>query len=532
MNAGDLLAHYARIVDAPDAIARLRRFVLDLAVRGKLVAQHSGDEPATQLVEKLRSEKSRLAKLGEGKIERSSGLDCEPAFDIPKSWEWVPATFPAIVSSDMGKKVQTKSVLEDGKFPVVDQGKVFIRGYCNDESKVTRVERPLILFGDHTRETKLIDFDFVVGADGVKLLKPVCILTRYYFMALQWLPLDSRGYGRHFKLLRASAIPLPPLGEQHRIVAKVDELMALCDQLEAARAQREATRDRLAAASLARLNAPDPDSFPADARFALDALPALTTRPDQIRQLRQTILNLAVRGKLVPQDEHEPKASEICLQDVAGRLDISIPQCWRWARVAEVAQARLGKMLDKAKNKGLLYRYLRNTNVHWFEIRTDDLKSIPLSSDELEEYRLQPGDVLICEGGHGIGRTAVWREKLSNIVFQKALHRVRPGSSLDPDFFSYCCFVYFDAGVMQSYFTGVGIPHFTGKGLSRLVIPIPPLPEQHRIVAKVDELMALCDQLEASLTAGESARRRLLDAMLHEALAPVATGAANIRALP
>jgi type I restriction enzyme S subunit len=96
--------------------------------------------------------------------------------------------------------------------------------------------------------------------------------------------------------------PLPPLAEQRRIVAKVDELMGLCDRLEAARASREATRDRLAAASLARLNAPDPETFQANARFALDALPALTTRPDQIKALRQSIFNLAVRGKLVPHD--------------------------------------------------------------------------------------------------------------------------------------------------------------------------------------------------------------------------------------
>ncbi len=108
--------------------------------------------------------------------------------------------------------------------------------------------------------------------------------------------------------------PLPPLAEQHRIVAKVDELMALCDRLEAARGSREAVRDRLAAASLARLNAPDPETFQADARFALDALPAFTTRPDQIKQLRQTILNLAVRGKLVPQDASDEPASELLKQ--------------------------------------------------------------------------------------------------------------------------------------------------------------------------------------------------------------------------
>ena len=114
---------------------------------------------------------------------------------------------------------------------------------------------------------------------------------------------------------KALEIPvmLPPLAEQHRIVAKIDELMALCDRLEAARAEREATRDRLATASLARLKAPDPDPevFQDHAAFALDNLAPLTTRPDQIKALRQTILNLAVRGKLVPQDPNDEPASEL-----------------------------------------------------------------------------------------------------------------------------------------------------------------------------------------------------------------------------
>ena len=105
---------------------------------------------------------------------------------------------------------------------------------------------------------------------------------------------------------------LPPLAEQHRIVAKVDELMALCDRLEAAQAERESRRDKLAAASLHRLNnGADADEFRDHARFHLRHLPRLTTRPEHIQQLRQTILNLAVRGKLVPQDPNDEPASEL-----------------------------------------------------------------------------------------------------------------------------------------------------------------------------------------------------------------------------
>ena len=176
-------------------------------------------------------------------------------------------------------------------------------------------------------------------------------------------------------------------------------------------------------------------------------------------------------------------------------------------------------MLDKAKNSGKSYPYLRNTNVHWFVIRMDELKTMPIEDSEIDNFLLRSGDVLICEGGHGIGRTAVWRPNEAKFVFQKALHRVRPGPFLDSDFFAQCMFVYFHTGILQAYYTGVGIPHFTGVALSKLVFPLPPIAEQHRIVAKVSELMTICDRLEAQLTTGQMERRHLLEAVLYEALA-------------
>ena len=361
MNADRFLAHYERIADAPDAISRMRQFILDLAARGKLVEQDPADEPASELLKRIAAEKARLVKTGEirKQPEFFTLAEIERAFDIPANWEWIPATYPAYGVSDLGKKVKTKDVLEIGAFPVVDQGKVLVRGFSDDSDKVIRVERPLVLFGDHTRETKLIDFDFVVGADGVKLLQPVIVFEKFYFLVLQWLPLDSRGYGRHFRLLKASNIPLPPLAEQHRIVAKVDELMAICNRLEAARADREATRDRLTAASLARLNAPNPDpaTFRVHAAFALDTLAPLTTRPDQIKALRQTILNLAVRGKLVEQDPEDEPASELLRLIAVERNDLvaqkslrrekslaaidsdeppfGVPSGWEWSRIGD-----------------------------------------------------------------------------------------------------------------------------------------------------------------------------------------------------
>ncbi|WP_217570956.1 restriction endonuclease subunit S [Mesorhizobium sp. GbtcB19] len=520
MNAERLLAHYEKIADAPDAIGGLRRFILDLAVRGKLVPPDASEEA----VEGFRKPTDPAAPFG-----------------LPSNWKWI----------EIGDQLD---LLNGMAFKPTDWSREGLRivriqnlnnpdapfNFCNPE--MAR-ERSLIDNGSFLVSwsgTPGTSFGAFIWDRGPAVLNQHIFRcdfkTKAFVAAYLRLAINGRldemiakahgGVGlQHITKgkLEALLIPLPPLAEQRRIVAKVDELMALCDRLEAAQAGREAARDRVTAASLARLNTPDPETFHIDARFALKVLPTLTTRPDQIKTLRQTILNLAVRGKLVPQDSTDEPALELHTFDepeLTGRLGFEIPTSWRWVRVENVADARLGKMLDKAKNKGRPYPYLRNTNVHWFDIRLDDLKTIPLDDAEFEGYRLKDGDVLICEGGHGIGRTAVWRGGPENFIFQKALHRVRPGARLDPDFFAQCCFVYFDSGIMQTYFTGVGIPHFTGRALSKLVFPLPPLAEQRRIVAKVDALMALCDRLEVSLTETAATRRRLLDALLAEALAP------------
>jgi type I restriction enzyme S subunit len=528
MNADRLLHHYEQIADAPDAIARLRRFILGLAVRGKLVPQEASDKPASELLKRIAKEKTRL-EISDRR--RGSASRSEPSFDeadLPKGWAAVQGfeIFPTRSGNSKLIKGTLHPEAADGLFPGYSAAgqDVWLDDWEHEGDAII-----LSAVGARCGKAFLATgkWSAVANTHIVWLLEAVTVPT-FAMLHLNneafWVRSGGAQPFIKVKETLERIFPLPPLAEQHRIVAKVGELMGLCDRLEAARAEREATRDRLAAASLVRLNAPDPETFQADARFTLNALPALTTRPDQIKRLRQTILNLAVRGKLVPQDAKEEPAlaqSDLISTEQEGRLDASIPSTWRWVRVEDVADARLGKMLDKAKNKGRPYPYLRNTNVHWFEIRIDDLKSILLDDAEFEEYRLKIGDVLICEGGHGIGRTAVWRGDHQELVFQKALHRVRPGEHLDPSFFAQCCFVYFDAGIMQTYFTGVGIPHFTGRALSKLVFPLPPLAEQHRIVAEVDALMALCDQLEASLTATAATRRRLLDALLAQALAPV-----------
>jgi type I restriction enzyme S subunit len=538
MNADELLRHYERVADAPEAVPLLRRFVLELAVRGKLAEQAEADEPAAALVRRIASEKFKASAPVTGKaVSVDLQLGGSGPYELPSSWIWVP--LGAVVVSHVGGGTPSKSnaAYWGGSIPwasVKDIGKakyvaatldsITPEGLASSSSKMVEPNSLIVVTRMGLGKLSINTIPMAINQDLRALTLSGLVSIDFIYNFFRTHQYEGSGLtvkGIRVEELLGTWLPLPPLAEQHRIVAKVDELMALCDRLEAARAEREAARDRLTAASLARLNAPNPETFAGDARFALDALPAIIARPHQVDRLRQTILNLAVRGKLVQQnsiDEPPPIREAGQAARSTGRLDVELPSNWRWARLSNVAEARLGKMLDKAKNSGRQYPYLRNTNVHWFEVRLDDIKTIPLEDRELGEYRLVDGDVLICEGGHGIGRTAVWRGGVPNMVFQKALHRVRTGERLDPDFFSLCCFVYFDAGIMQTYFTGVGIPHFTGRALAQLVFPLPPIAEQRRIVAKVGELMALCDQLEASLTMASEYQRRLLETALHETL--------------
>jgi type I restriction enzyme S subunit len=551
MNRDLLLKHFDRINEAPDAIPRLRRFILDLAVRGKLVEQDPSDEPAAELLKRIQAEKVRLVK--EGKVSKQEPFEapCEDTipFQVPQLWTWVPATYPACLISDMGKKVQTKDVLGSGEFPVVDQGKVFIRGYSNDAEKVIHVEAPIVLFGDHTRETKLIDFDFIVGADGVKLLMPVCIFSSYYYLALNWLPLDSRGYGRHFKLLRASVLPLPPLAEQHRIVAKVDELMALCDQLEAERNKREAQRDRLVASSLNRISTTTAEEAKGATRFHLNHLPHLTTRTEHIKQLRQTILNLAVRGRLVPQDPNDEPAVELLkrIQAEKARLvkegkikkidsaiinnrtvkNSFLPPSWLIATLLSICDSVTdGDHLPPPKAKsGIPFLVIGNVREKVISFNGSRFVSTNYYEALDPIRRPQSGDLLYTlVGSYGI--PVIVRDDKPFCV-QRHIGILRPSKLINVNYLAYAMESKQIFDQATDCATGIAQKTVPLSGLRLFPIPLPPLAEQHRIVAKVDELMALCDQLEANLNTTEADSRRLLEAVLRDALNPVVKEAAR-----
>jgi type I restriction enzyme S subunit len=554
MKADRLLEHYTQIAAAPDAIARLRRFILDLAVRGKLVPQDASDEPASELLKQIAKEKARLVKAGDLRKPRDldNGGELDEPFAIPATWQWARLdTVGAIVGGGTPSAADADNFAEPGEgvpwLTPADLGgysDLYISRGARDlsdmgsrSSSATVMPKGTVLF------TSRAPIGYVAIAanpistnQGFKSIVPyIADCSRFIAIAMKaFAPeVDAKAPGTTFKevsgkIVAAISFPLPPLAEQHRIVAKVDKLMALFDRLEAACASREAARDRLAAASLARLNTPDPETFQADARFALDALPALTTRPDQIKQLRQSILNLALRGKLVPQDANDEPAN---LKPTDCEQWPGAPLMWRYTRLvnllAEDTRNGYSRKPDEAPTGTPILRISAGTVRRDGVVAEEEHKLISgIDSDARHQYGLRPGDLLACRFNGNkafVGRLTIFRDYLGlKPIYPDKLIRIRVSPDLAvPEFLRLAG----DTDLVRTEVetvcaTTVGNWGISASNLKEIRFPVPPLAEQHRIVAKVDALMALCDRLEASLTATAATRRRLLDALLAEALAP------------
>lgn len=188
---------------------------------------------------------------------------------------------------------------------------------------------------------------------------------------------------------------------------------------------------------------------------------------------------------------------------------------WVEKRVSEISRHSLGKMLDKAKNKGMHKPYLRNINVRWFEFDTSDMLEMPFLPGEEEKYTAKKGDVLICEGGYP-GRSAIWNRD-EPVYFQKALHRVRFHEKEHNKWFLYYIYSQDVSGELRNHFSGTGIQHFTGEVLAKYVVPLPPIPELRRIVEVFDDLRDETQHLESIYQRKISELDALKKSLLNEA---------------
>ena len=160
-----------------------------------------------------------------------------------------------------------------------------------------------------------------------------------------------------------------------------------------------------------------------------------------------------------------------------------------------MAEVRLGKMLDKSKNKGKYYQYLRNINVRWDGFDLSDLLEMRFEDNELEKYSLKSGDLIMCEGGEP-ARCAVWNNEIENMKIQKALHRIRVGKGVNNRFLMYIFHALSFSGFLTPYISGATIKHLTGEKLKEIPVNYPPLTEQQSIVSTLDSLKSKVDRLQ------------------------------------
>lgn len=216
---------------------------------------------------------------------------------------------------------------------------------------------------------------------------------------------------------------------------------------------------------------------------------------------------------------------------------------WPVVQLGEVADTALGKMLDKAKIKGHAHvPYLRNVNVQWGRIDTDDLLTMELAEDERERFAVREGDLLVCEGGE-IGRCAIWHGRADYLAYQKALHRIRPSDRLDTQFLRHLMEHHSLSGQLAKLATGTTIAHLPQQQLRRVPVPLPPLDEQHRIVELLEDHLSRLDAADAYLEAAQRRGNVMHDQLLASELAAVesadtplpellAVGLANGKSVP
>ena len=520
-------------------------------MRGKLVPQDTNDEPASELLKRIAEEKARSVAAGKKVKQQADINDKEQPFSVPQGWswvrlgsclemingrafkptEWIGAGLPIVRIQNLNKPDAPFNYCDPDTVDdrhIIDTGTILISwsGTPGTSFGAFIWERGRAALNQH-----IFSCSQVGDAFFDKFLK-LAINTRLEELIAK----AHGGVGlQHVTKgkLEALTLVLPPLAEQRRIVAKVDELMALCDRLEARQADADSAHAQLVQALLDSLTqARDAEDFAQSWQRLAEHFHTLFTTESSIDALKQTLLQLAVMGKLVPQAPSDEPASELLkriaeekarlmaggqikkqkklLKDI-GSADqkFELPPGWEAARLSDVVNILNGRAYKKEELLDVGTPVLRVGNLftsnHWY-----------YSNLTLEEDKYcNPGDLLfawsasfgpfIWQGERSIYHYHIWKldfyaqdQFSKNYLYNFLLEQTQE---------------------IKAAGHGVSMVHMTKEKMEKLVVPVPPLAEQHRIVAKVDQLMALCDQLKARLNQSRQVHEQLANALVEQAVA-------------
>lgn len=561
MTPQDLIAAFDTLAEAPDGVTRLRELALQLAVRGKLVPQDSEDEPASVLLERIAEEKALLVK--EKKIRKPKALppvsEDEVPFEVPEGWSWTRLGLLALqihyghtASADHDNRENRFLRITDIQNNRVNWPSVpgcTIKPKDVDKYRLADDDIVIARTGGTVGKSYLVeglgDLCAVFASYLIRVAPPSGTNSAYLKRALEtplyWQQLIDRTAGTGQPNVNATSlgtllIPVPPLAEQKRIVARVDELMGLLDRLEAARNTRDATRTALRDAALAALREADtPEEVEVAWERIAGRMDDLFTDPTDVDPLRQTVLQLAVRGRLVPQDPNDEPASVLLERATAQDTKLSTlvkrvrkespadesppfeaAAGWEWARFADlcsvVTVGHVGSMASRYVPSGV--PFLRSQNVREFRFSPVGLKFIrPEFHEELSKSTLLPGDILVVRSGNA-GVACLVPDSLGAANCAD-LVVMRTNDALVPAF---GC-LYLNSAVAKVHVEGekVGIAqrHFNTTSACRMPVPLPPKAEQERIIEAVGKFFGLLDRLEGHLRSKTTAHDAFAAAAVH-----------------
>ena len=562
-------------------IKKLRELILELAVRGKLVPQDANDEPASVLLERIAAEKAQLVK--EGKLKKQKPLleigEDEKPFELPESWLWVRLNEIADYNGRPNidpVKIDNETWLLDLEDIEKDTSKLIYRAkYSERDSKSSKstFKKGDVLYGKlrpYLNKVIVADDDGICTTEIVAIVPSEAIYAeflKYLLKSPTFLNyVNSLMYGVKMPRLGTedalqSVHSLPPLKEQHRIVAKVDELMSLCDALEA---QTEAsiaahqtlvetllnalllpqTAANTASQSNVSLERPFTNSFVKDWQRVAEHFDTLFTTSASIDTLKQTILQLAVMGKLVKQDPNDEPAAKLLARIAKEKAQLikegkikkqkplpaitdeekpfELPQGWEWVRFAsmsdEIATGPFGLMIHKRD-------YIENgvpliNPSHMINSKIKEDLAITVNKDkanELSSYKLFENDIVMARRGE-MGRCALVTKREEGWLCGTGSFVLRFNHILSREYI----LLMFKTNYVFKYLCGESIgttmTNLNHSILNKMPLLLPSVAEQHRIVAKVDELMALCDQLKVRLADAQITQLHLTDAIVEQAV--------------
>jgi len=529
-------------------VKKLRELILELAVRGKLVPQDPNDEPASGLLKRIQAEKAKL--IAEGKIKKEKPLarisEDEKPFELPKGWEWLRVDE---VGHDWGQKTPNQeftyievSAIDNHRGVVVSPEVVKPEDAPSRARKV--VKQNTIIYSTvrpYLLNIAVIDTEIKpepIASTAFAIIHPYCEMPSRYFLYYLRSPVfiqyvESVQTGIAYPAINdgqfySGLLALPPLAEQHRIVAKVDELMALCDQLEQQHSNAQEAHEALVSQLLATLTQSlSAAEFNANWQRIYVHFDVLFTTEASIDALKQTLLQLAVMGKLVPQDSNDEPASELLKRIQAEKAKLiaegklkkekplapisedekpfELPKGWELVRFGDALINRDGERIpissDLRQSRKGEYDYYGASGV----------------IDKIDNYLFDKPLLLIGEDGANllnrstpiafIARGKYWVNNHAHVL-----------DGLNEAFLRYIE-LYINSINLEPYVTGTAQPKMNQAKMNSILLGLPPETEQHRIVAKVDALMAICDQLKTRIQQANQQQQNIADTLVAQAVA-------------